>query len=78
VNGSHCRGWTQGAGIDSEITKTLATGRRCLFVNPGLALQTDELPGSQARGGILTPATGLGDVLAERLCRTGMTVAMNP
>jgi len=42
-----------------------------------LALQTDELPGSQARGGILTPAR-LGDVLAERLCRTGMTVAMNP
>jgi short subunit dehydrogenase-like uncharacterized protein len=39
-----------------------------------LALQTDELPGGQTRGGILTPATGLGDVLAERLRKAGMTV----
>ncbi len=39
-----------------------------------LALQTDELPGGRARGGILTPATGLGDILAERLRRAGMTV----
>ncbi|WP_242065588.1 hypothetical protein [Trichocoleus sp. FACHB-262] len=39
-----------------------------------LALQIDELPGGQTRGGILTPATGLGEVLAERLRRAGMTV----
>lgn len=39
-----------------------------------LALQLDELPGGQTRGGILTPATGLGNVLAERLRRTGMTL----
>lgn len=39
-----------------------------------LALQTDELPGGETRGGILTPATGLGDVLVERLRRAGMTV----
>jgi short subunit dehydrogenase-like uncharacterized protein len=43
----------------------------------GLALQTDELPGGQLRGGILTPATGLGDVLAERLRRAGMTIDVN-
>jgi short subunit dehydrogenase-like uncharacterized protein len=42
-----------------------------------LALQTDELPGGQARGGILTPATGLGDVLAERLRRAGMMIDVN-
>jgi short subunit dehydrogenase-like uncharacterized protein len=42
----------------------------------GLALQPDELPGGQARGGILTPATGLGDVLAERLRQAGMTIAI--
>ncbi len=42
-----------------------------------LALQTDELPGGQARGGILTPATGLGDVLAERLRRAGMILNVN-
>ncbi|MBD2037027.1 saccharopine dehydrogenase NADP-binding domain-containing protein [Leptolyngbya sp. FACHB-321] len=42
-----------------------------------LALQTNELPGGQARGGILTPATGLGNVLAERLRRAGMTLEVN-
>ncbi|MCU0569309.1 MAG: saccharopine dehydrogenase NADP-binding domain-containing protein [Oculatellaceae cyanobacterium Prado106] len=40
----------------------------------GLALQTDALPGGSTRGGILTPATGLGDMLTERLRRAGMTV----
>ena len=42
-----------------------------------LALQTDELPGGQTRGGILTPATGLGNVLAERLRRAGMTIEVS-
>ncbi|MEX0272566.1 trans-acting enoyl reductase family protein [Leptolyngbyaceae cyanobacterium UHCC 1019] len=40
-----------------------------------LALQADELPGGRSRGGILTPATGLGDVLVQRLQRAGMTIA---
>jgi short subunit dehydrogenase-like uncharacterized protein len=40
----------------------------------GLALQTDELRGGQARGGILTPATGLGEVLVERLRQAGVTL----
>ncbi|MGI0484094.1 saccharopine dehydrogenase family protein [Pantanalinema rosaneae CENA516] len=39
-----------------------------------LAQQLDQLPGGQARGGILTPATGLGQVLAERLRQAGMTL----
>lgn len=39
-----------------------------------LALNFDELPGAPQRGGILTPATALGDVLAERLRKTGMVV----
>lgn len=42
-----------------------------------LVLQIDELPGGLSRGGILTPATGLGDVLAERLRRGGMTVVIH-
>lgn len=42
-----------------------------------LTLQTDALPGGQVRGGILTPATGLGNVLAERLRRAGMTIEVN-
>ncbi|MGE0131485.1 MAG: trans-acting enoyl reductase family protein [Blastocatellales bacterium] len=40
----------------------------------GLAVNTDELPGGAQRGGILTPATGLGDVLANRLRNAGMTI----
>ena len=32
----------------------------------------ERLPGGVARGGILTPATGLGDVLVERLRQAGM------
>ncbi|PZO59548.1 MAG: saccharopine dehydrogenase [Phormidesmis priestleyi] len=43
-----------------------------------LAFQRDDLPGGQARGGILTPATGLGHVLIERLRRAGMTWKMSP
>lgn len=39
-----------------------------------LALQADQLPGGPARGGLLTPATGLGEVLVERLRQAGMTV----
>ncbi len=43
-----------------------------------LAFQIDELPGEQVRGGILTPATGLGHVLVERLRHAGMTWKINP
>ncbi|MGE0104476.1 MAG: trans-acting enoyl reductase family protein [Blastocatellales bacterium] len=39
-----------------------------------LALNTSDLPGGPGRGGILTPATALGDPLAERLRRAGMTI----
>lgn len=39
-----------------------------------LALEPERLPGGPARGGILTPATGLGDLLIDRLRRSGMTI----
>ncbi|MCU0525855.1 MAG: saccharopine dehydrogenase NADP-binding domain-containing protein [Elainella sp. Prado103] len=42
----------------------------------GLVLNRNALPGGASRGGILTPATGLGDVLADRLRQAGMTVAI--
>ncbi|MDX2243121.1 MAG: saccharopine dehydrogenase NADP-binding domain-containing protein [Leptolyngbyaceae cyanobacterium bins.302] len=42
-----------------------------------LALQVDALPGGQTRGGILTPATGLGEVLIARLRQAGMTLKVN-
>jgi len=37
-----------------------------------LAMNADQLPGGQQRGGVLTPATGLGDVLVKRLRNAGM------
>jgi short subunit dehydrogenase-like uncharacterized protein len=39
-----------------------------------LAVDFDRLPGGAVRGGILTPATGLGDVLVERLRLAGMQI----
>lgn len=39
-----------------------------------LALQLDELPGGRAKGGLLTPASGLGAVLVARLRGVGMTL----
>jgi short subunit dehydrogenase-like uncharacterized protein len=42
-----------------------------------LALEMDALPGAPARGGVLTPAIGLGDVLVKRL-RNARTVIAVP
>ena len=42
-----------------------------------LALQLDELPGGQGHGGLLTPASGLGDVLVQRLRVAGMTLQVD-
>ena len=39
-----------------------------------LAVDFERLPGGVDRGGILTPATGLGEVLVERLRKAGMRV----
>jgi short subunit dehydrogenase-like uncharacterized protein len=39
-----------------------------------LALDAALLPGGSGRGGVLTPATAFGDVLADRLRRSGMTI----
>ena len=39
-----------------------------------LALQLGDLPGGRGYGGLLTPASGLGDVLVQRLRGAGMTL----
>jgi short subunit dehydrogenase-like uncharacterized protein len=39
-----------------------------------LALEEKHLPGGKKRGGVLTPASALGDVLARRLKAAGMTI----
>ena len=43
-----------------------------------LALQLDELPGGRQHGGLLTPVTGLGDVLVQRLRDAGMILQVTP
>lgn len=43
-----------------------------------LASQQEALPGGATRGGILTPATALGDVLVQRLRQAGMTLMVQP
>ena len=43
-----------------------------------LALQLDEVPGGPDHGGVLTPASGLGDVLVQRLRVAGMTLEVEP
>jgi short subunit dehydrogenase-like uncharacterized protein len=45
----------------------LATRKFVCEAALALALDAARLPGAPTRGGVLTPATGLGDVLAERL-----------
>ena len=42
-----------------------------------LLSNTDALPGGYERGGVLTPATGLGEVLVERLREAGMIIEIN-
>ena len=39
-----------------------------------LAIEAEALPGGRGRGGVLTPATGLGDVLVERLRKAGVVI----
>ncbi len=41
-----------------------------------LAFNLNTLPGGPQRGGILTPSTGLGDVLADRLRNSGMIITI--
>ncbi|MCF8210686.1 MAG: saccharopine dehydrogenase NADP-binding domain-containing protein [Rhodoferax sp.] len=42
-----------------------------------LVLQIDALPGGPTHGGVLTPASGLGDVLVQRLRVAGMTLRVD-
>ncbi|MBW4420729.1 MAG: saccharopine dehydrogenase NADP-binding domain-containing protein [Myxacorys californica WJT36-NPBG1] len=73
VDGRHVRGLVRDQGDPGNR----ATVKFVCEAALSLALQTNALPGGQTRGGILTPATGLGDVLAERLRRAGMTLEVN-
>lgn len=71
-------GWgTQGQRVRGLVADVGDPGNRATvkFVCESalcLAVDFDRLPGGAQRGGILTPATGLGDVLVERLRKVGM------
>jgi short subunit dehydrogenase-like uncharacterized protein len=43
-----------------------------------IALQGDDLPGGTSHGGVLTPASGLGDILVQRLRLAGVTLQVDP
>jgi short subunit dehydrogenase-like uncharacterized protein len=70
IDGSHVRGLIsdQGDPGNRATVKFLCESVLCLV------LQSEQLPGGKTRGGVLTPATGLGDVLIERLRQAGMTI----
>ena len=61
----------QGDPGNRATTKMLCESALCL------ALQREELPGGPGHGGLLTPASGLGDVLVQRLRAAGMTLEID-
>ena len=61
----------QGDPGNRATTKMLCESALCL------ALQREELPGGPEHGGLLTPASGLGDVLVQRLRAAGMTLEID-
>jgi len=51
------------------------TAIMCCEAALSLALQYQDLPAAAKKGGVLTPAVALGDVLAERLRARGFTLS---
>lgn len=62
----------QGDPGNRATTKMVCEAALCL------ALNADQLPGCSSYGGVLTPASALGDVLVDRLRSAGMTLAVDP
>jgi short subunit dehydrogenase-like uncharacterized protein len=61
----------QGDPGNRATVKILCEAALCLTQPP------ETLPGGVRRGGVLTPATGLGDMLADRLRNAGMTLEVS-
>ena len=70
AKGSLVRGRIAGPGDPGNRATTIFVCESAL----ALAGNQDALPGGARRGGVLTPAYGLGDVLAHRLAGAGMTI----
>ncbi|MBI3368778.1 MAG: saccharopine dehydrogenase NADP-binding domain-containing protein [Burkholderiales bacterium] len=74
ASGQRLRGRIAGSGDPGNRATTRFVCEAAL----ALATQLDALPGGPDAGGVLTPASGLGGVLAERLAAAGMTVQPMP
>jgi short subunit dehydrogenase-like uncharacterized protein len=70
VDGRQARGLIHYDGDPGNRATTVLVCESAL----ALALDADALPGGRDRGGVLTPATGLGDVLVARLRRAGVVI----
>lgn len=68
----HARVASQGDPGNRATTKMVCEAALCL------ALDLDHLPGGPKLGGVLTPASGLGDALVGRLRSAGMTLEVLP
>lgn len=87
---SMARGWFRATLIGRTADGRRATARIAFSGDPGnratlrilcesglaLAFDGPKLPGAPARGGVLTPATALGEALVERLARAGFEIAV--
>lgn len=65
----------QGDPGNRATTKMVCEAALCLVIGGGDGV--DKLPGGAAFGGVLTPASGLGDVLVKRLRGAGMTLVVD-
>jgi short subunit dehydrogenase-like uncharacterized protein len=74
ANGHEVRGRIAGQGDPGNRATTVFVCEAAL----GLAGDARRLPGGGSRGGVLTPATALGLVLARRLAAAGMTIEPLP
>ena len=70
ADGRRIRGLISYAGDPGNRATTVLVCEAAL----ALSQDADRLPGGVHRGGVLTPATGLGQVLASRLARAGVTI----
>jgi short subunit dehydrogenase-like uncharacterized protein len=69
-DGQHVRGFIRHQGDPSNHATVMYLCEAAL----ALVLDVSALPGGLSRGGVLTPATGLGDVLADRLRAAGVRI----
>ena len=73
-DGRQVRGLIRYDGDPGNRATTVLVCESALSLALSLAIDVDAAHGGRARGGVLTPATGLGDVLVERLRKAGVVI----